>query len=32
MVAGMVEAGQSCDKPSHGEEEGRHHQDVLAET
>jgi hypothetical protein len=28
MVAGMAEAGQSCDEPLHGEEEGRPHQDV----
>jgi hypothetical protein len=27
MVAGMAEAGQSCDEPLHGEEEGRPHQD-----
>ena len=32
MVAGMAEAGQSCDEPLHGQEEGRPHQDVLAET
>jgi hypothetical protein len=32
MVAGMAEAGQGSDKPLHGEEEGRPHQDVLAET
>jgi hypothetical protein len=32
MVAGMAEAGQSSDEPLHGEEEGRPHQDVLAET
>jgi hypothetical protein len=31
MVVVMVEAGQSYDKPLHGEEEGRPHQDVLAE-
>ena len=31
VVAGMAEAGQSCDEPLH-EEEGRPHQDVLAET
>jgi hypothetical protein len=31
MVAGMAEAGQSCDEPLHKEEEGRPHQDVLAE-
>jgi hypothetical protein len=31
MVAGMAEAGQSCDEPLHEEEEGRPHQDVLAE-
>jgi hypothetical protein len=31
MVAGMAEAGQSCDEPLHGEEEGRPHQDALAE-
>jgi hypothetical protein len=30
MDAGMAEAGQSCDEPLHGEEEGRLHQDVLA--
>jgi hypothetical protein len=30
MVAGMAEAGQSCDEPPH-EEEGRPHQDALAE-
>jgi hypothetical protein len=29
---GMAEAGQSCDEPLHREEEGRPHQDVLAET
>jgi hypothetical protein len=28
MVAGMVEAGQSCDEPFH-KEEGRPHQDVF---
>jgi hypothetical protein len=32
MDVGMAEAGQSCDKPVHREEEGRPHQDVLAET
>jgi hypothetical protein len=32
MDVGMAEAGQSCDEPVHGEEEGRLHQDVLAET
>jgi hypothetical protein len=32
VVAGMTEAGHSCDEPLHGEEEGRPHQDVLAET
>jgi hypothetical protein len=31
MVVGMAEAGQSCDEPLHREEEGRPHQDVLAE-
>jgi hypothetical protein len=31
-TAGMAEAGQSCDEPLHREEEGRPHQDVLAET
>jgi hypothetical protein len=31
MVAGMAEAGQSCDDPLHEEEEGRPHQDALAE-
>jgi hypothetical protein len=31
MVAGMAEAGQSCDEPPHEEEEGRPHQDALAE-
>jgi hypothetical protein len=31
MDVGMAEAGQSCDEPLHGEEEGRPHQDVLAE-
>jgi hypothetical protein len=31
MVAGMAEAGQGCDEPLHGEEEGRPHQDALAE-
>jgi hypothetical protein len=31
MVAGMAEAGQSYDEPLHGEEEGRPHQDALAE-
>jgi hypothetical protein len=31
MVVGMAEAGQSCDEPLHGEEEGRPHQDALAE-
>jgi hypothetical protein len=30
MVAGMAEAGRSGDEPLHGEE-GRPHQDVLAE-
>ena len=29
MVAGMAEAGQSCDDPLHEEEEGRPHQDDL---
>jgi hypothetical protein len=29
MVAGMAEAGQSCDEPLHKEEEGRPHQDVF---
>jgi hypothetical protein len=29
MVAGMAEAGQSCDESLHGEEEGRPHQDVF---
>jgi hypothetical protein len=28
----MAEAGQGCDEPLHREEEGRPHQDVLAET
>ena len=32
MDVGMAEAGQSCDEPVHREEEGRFHQDVLAET
>jgi len=32
MVVGMAEARQSCDEPLHKEEEGRPHQDVLAET
>jgi hypothetical protein len=32
MDVGMAEAGQSCDEPIHREEEGRLHQDVLAET
>ena len=32
VAAGMAEAGQSCDEPLHREEEGRPHQDVLAET
>jgi hypothetical protein len=32
MVTGMAEAGQVSDKPLHGEEEGRPHQDVLAGT
>jgi hypothetical protein len=32
MDVGMAEAGQGCDEPSHREEEGRPHQDVLAET
>jgi hypothetical protein len=32
MDVGMAEAGQSCDEPLHREEEGRPHQDVLAET
>jgi hypothetical protein len=32
MDVGMAEAGQSCDEPVHREEEGRLHQDVLAET
>jgi hypothetical protein len=31
MVAGMAEAGQSYDEPLHREEEGRPHQDALAE-
>ena len=31
MDVGMAEAGQSCDEPVH-REEGRLHQDVLAET
>jgi hypothetical protein len=31
MVARMAEAGQSCDEPLHEEEEGRPHQDALAE-
>jgi hypothetical protein len=31
MVAGMAEVGQNYDDPLHGEEEGRPHQDVLAE-
>ena len=31
MDVGMAEAGQSCDEPLHGEEEGRPHQDALAE-
>ena len=29
MVAGMAEAGQSCDKPLHKEEEGCPHQNVF---
>jgi hypothetical protein len=29
MVAGMAEAGQSCDDPLHKEEEGRPHQEVF---
>jgi hypothetical protein len=32
MDVGMAEAGQTCDEPVHREEEGRLHQDVLAET
>jgi hypothetical protein len=32
MDVGMAEAGQGCDEPLHREEEGRLHQDVLAET
>ena len=32
MDVGMAEAGQPCDEPVHKEEEGRPHQDVLAET
>jgi hypothetical protein len=28
----MAEAGQLCDEPVHREEEGRPHQDVVAET
>jgi hypothetical protein len=32
MDVGMAEAGQFCDEPLHREEEGRPHQDVLAET
>jgi hypothetical protein len=32
MDVGMAEAGQPCDEPKHREEEGRPHQDVLAET
>jgi hypothetical protein len=32
MDVGMAEAGQSCDEPVHREEEGRLHQDILAET
>ena len=32
MDVGMAEPGQSCDEPVHREEEGRLHQDVLAET
>jgi hypothetical protein len=32
MDVGMAEAGQPCDEPVHREEEGRPHQDVLAET
>jgi hypothetical protein len=28
MDVGMAEAGQLCDEPVHGEEEGRLHQDV----
>jgi hypothetical protein len=32
MDVGMAEAGQSCDEPVHREEEGRLHQDLLAET
>ena len=32
MDVGMAEAGQLCDEPMHREEEGRPHQDVLAET
>ena len=31
MDVGMAEAGQSCDEPLHREEEGRPHQDALAE-
>jgi hypothetical protein len=31
MGAGMAEAGQRCDEPLHKEEEGRPHQDALAE-
>jgi hypothetical protein len=31
MVVGMAEAGQRCDEPLHEEEEGRPHQDALAE-
>jgi hypothetical protein len=32
MDVGMAEAGQGCDEPMHREEEGRPHQDALAET
>jgi hypothetical protein len=32
MDVGMAEAGRSCDEPVHREEEGRLHQDILAET
>ena len=32
MDVGIADAGQSCDEPAHREEEGRLHQDVLAET
>jgi hypothetical protein len=32
MDVGMAEAGQFCDEPMHREEEGRPHQNVLAET